>query len=74
MMLELRGGIGDDDVVSQPTPTIAKYMIKRCHPVRGWCIFLQNHAPDIAVVEFSAPRPYRRKAYACGLHHQYVRI
>src|SRR5258708_6213717 len=33
--------------------SVAKYMVKRCGPPRqGWRIFLRNHAPDIAAMDF----------------------
>ena len=33
--------------------SVAKYMSKRCGPSsRGWRTFLQNHAPDIAAMDF----------------------
>jgi transposase InsO family protein len=32
--------------------SVAKYMGKRCGPPsQGWCIFLRNHAPDIAAMD-----------------------
>ena len=33
--------------------SVAKYMVKRCGPPsQGWRTFLQNHAPDIAAMDF----------------------
>src|SRR3981189_3245592 len=38
--------------------SVAKYMGKRCGPPsQGWCIFLRNHAPDIAAMDLFVVRP-----------------